>query len=237
MRILLVEDEPEIALFIERGLSSARYAVDHVDNGRLGLYNAAVNEYDLILCDYMLPHRDGISLARELRDRSVATPLLMMTVVDDLDTKVRALDAGADDFVCKPFAIRELLARVRALLRRQPGYTADVVRCGDVELDGQQHTVLRGGVPVPLTRKEFMLLEYLLRNVDRAVPRAELLEHVWDSAADPVTNSIEVHIRYLRKKLELPFPGRPRFIRTVHGVGYQACSLGLRSQSLLKKAS
>ncbi|MFO0702949.1 MAG: response regulator transcription factor [Candidatus Andersenbacteria bacterium] len=222
MRILLVEDEPEIARFVQRGLAEARYAVDHVDDGRLGLYQAAVNRYDLILCDYMLPQRDGITLARELRDRSVGTPLLMMTVVDDLDTKVRALDAGADDYICKPFAIRELLARTRALLRRQPSYAREVLRLDDVMLNLTSQVVQRSGVPVRLTRKEFMLLEYLLRNVDRAIPRAEILEHVWDSAADPLTNSIEVHIRYLRRKLELAFPGRPRFIQTVHGVGYRA---------------
>jgi len=227
VRILLVEDEPEIATFIERGLEQASFAVDHVDDGQQGLYQAAVNRYDLILCDYVLPNRDGISLARELRDRSVGTPLLMMTVVDDLDTKVRALDAGADDYVCKPFAIRELLARVRALLRRQPEFTSNVLQYGDVEVDAAAHRVMRGGVPVHLTRKEFMLLEYLLRNAGRAVPRTEILEHVWDSAADPLANSIEVHIRYLRRKLELAFPGRPRFIRTVHGIGYQVSTTPL----------
>ena len=224
MRILLVEDEPEIATFIEKGLNQARYAVDHVDDGQLGLYNAAINQYDLILCDYVLPHRDGISLARELRDRAVGTPFLMMTVVDDLDTKVRALDAGCDDYVCKPFAIRELLARVRALLRRQPHFVRSDLHCGDLTLDSAGHAVSRAGQVINLSRKEFALLEYLMRQAGRTVPRAEILEHVWDSAADPLTNSVEVHIRYLRRKLEKPFPGLPELIRTVHGVGYQLLS-------------
>ncbi|MDP2587645.1 MAG: response regulator transcription factor [bacterium] len=225
MKILVVEDEPEISKFIERGLHRQRFAVDIVDDGRLGLFNASVNQYDIILCDYMLPHRDGISLTQELRDRSVKTPLLMLTVVDDLQTKVRALDAGADDFMCKPFAFDELLARIRAISRRQTAWQGDVVHLDDLAIDTKAYQVTRAGKPITLTRKEFMLLEYLVRNQGRVVTRSELLEHVWDSATDQFTNSIEVHIRYLRKKIDLPFGSARKLIHTIHGVGYKACRI------------
>lgn len=221
MRILLIEDEPEIAKFIEQGLQRARYAVDYVDDGRLGVYQAAVNPYDLILCDYMLPLKDGISLVSELRAKKVKTPVLMLTVVDDLDTKVRALDSGADDYLCKPFPIEELLARVRALLRREKAWQGDELRVGDVVLDNQRRSVERAGVPIKLTRKEFMLLEYLMRHANEIVSRTNILEHVWDSAADPFSNSVEVHIRFLRRKIEEPFGKNSRVIHTIHGVGYR----------------
>ncbi|MFH0830737.1 MAG: response regulator transcription factor [Parcubacteria group bacterium] len=225
MRVLIVEDEPEISRYIERNLGRFNFAVDTVEDGRLGLYQAAVNRYDVILCDYMLPHRDGISLTRELRDRSVATPLLMLTVVDDLQTKVQALDAGADDFMCKPFAFGELLARIRALVRRQSAWQGDILHVDDLTVDAKAFEVRRAGLPIKLTRKEFMLLEYLARNQGRVVPRAELLEHVWESNTDRFTNSIEVHIRYLRSKIDVPFGAYCRLIHTVHGLGYKMCRL------------
>lgn len=221
VRVLLVEDEPEISRYIEKNLGRQNYAVDIVDDGRLGLYHAAVNTYDIILCDYMLPHRDGISLTRELRDRSVSTPVLMLTVVDDLQTKISALDAGADDYMCKPFSFGELLARMRALVRRQSAWQGDIVNVDDLSIDTKGIEVRRAGVPIKLTRKEFMLLEYLARNQGRVVSRAELLEHVWESATDRFTNSIEVHIRYLRRKVDEPFARHRRLIHTVHGLGYK----------------
>ena len=190
MRILLIEDEPEIAKFIEQGLIRARYAVDYVDDGKLGVYQASVNKYDLILCDYMLPLKDGISLVRELRDKKITTPVLMLTVVDDLDTKVRALDSGADDYLCKPFPIEELLARVRALLRREKTLLGDVLQVADIKLDTKRRVVERTGKKIRLTRKEYMLLEYLMRHQDEIVTRNDILEHVWDSAADPFSNSV-----------------------------------------------
>ncbi|MFO0704872.1 MAG: response regulator transcription factor [Candidatus Andersenbacteria bacterium] len=223
MKILVVEDEPEISRYLERGLNRRNYSVDVVDDGRLGLFNAAVNRYDIILCDYMLPHRDGISLTRELRERSVGTPLLMLTVVDDLQTKIRALDAGVDDFLCKPFAFDELLARMRALLRRQQSWQGDIVRAGDLALNVKAHEAVRDGKTISLSRKEFMLLEYLMRNQGRVVTRSELLEHVWDSATDQFTNSIEVHILYLRKKIDVPFGPARKLLHTVHGLGYKLC--------------
>ena len=221
MRILLVEDEPEIAKFIENGLQRERFVVDTVDDGRNGLYQAAVHRYDLILCDYMLPHRNGIDLTRELRDRSVATPLLMLTVVDDLDTRVQALNAGADDFMCKPFSFDELLARMRALLRRERVVKENRLRVSDLEMDIAGHEVRRAGQPIALTRKQFVLLEYLMRNPDRVLSRGQILEHVWDSAMDPVTNSIEVHIRHLRRKIDAPFGPYRHLLHTIHGVGYK----------------
>lgn len=221
MRILLVEDEPEISKFIEDGLARQRFAVDVADDGNLGLFSAAVNQYDVILCDYMLPHRDGITLTKELRGRSIGTPLLMLTVCDDLDTKVRALNAGADDFMCKPFSFDELLARIRSLMRRGKGWSTEKLVVGDLEMDVRSHAVQRAGQALYLTRREFMLLEYLMRNADTVISRSQILEHVWDSATDPLTNSIEVHIRYLRKKIELPFGSHKRLIHTVHGMGYK----------------
>lgn len=225
MKVLVVEDEPEIARYIERGLHRHNFAVDSVDDGRLGLFNASVNQYDIILCDYMLPHRDGITLARELRDRSIDTPLLMLTVVDDLQTKIRALDAGADDFMCKPFAFDELMARVRALLRRKTAWQGDIVYVDDLAIDTKAYEVRRGDTPIKLTRKEFMLLEHLARNQGRVVSRSELLEHVWDSATDQFTNSIEVHVRHLRKKIDDPVGSHRRLIHTVHGIGYKMCRM------------
>ncbi len=224
MRILLIEDEPEIAKFIERGLERAKYAVDTVDDGKLGLFQAAVNKYDIILCDYMLPLKNGLEVTHALREKGVKTPLLMLTVVDDLDTKVKALDAGADDYICKPFAFDELLARIRALLRRESTWQGDKLVISDLSLDTKEHTVTRASKPIKLTRKEFMLLEYLLRHPESVVSRNQLLEHVWDSAADPLTNSIEVHIRYLRKKIDEPWGRNRRLIHTIHGVGYKISS-------------
>ncbi len=234
MRILLIEDEPEIAKFIEQGLERARYVVDYVDDGRMGVYQAAVNPYDLILCDYMLPLKDGISLVAELRAKQIDTPVLMLTVVDDLDTMVRALDSGADDYLCKPFPIEELLARVRALLRREKSWQGDQLQVGDILLDSKHHKVERAGVTITLTRKEYMLLEYLMRHADEIVTRTNILEHVWDSAADPFSNSVEVHVRFLRRKIEDPFVKSGRVIHTVHGVGYRLTTLP-QTQATLSK--
>jgi two-component system copper resistance phosphate regulon response regulator CusR len=221
MRILLVEDEPEIAKFIENGLERERFVVDTVEDGRNGLYQAAVHRYDLILCDFMLPHRNGIDLTRELRDRAIATPLLMLTVVDDLGTRVQALNAGADDFMCKPFSFEELLARMRALLRREISVRKECLRVGDLEMDVSAHEVRRNGHVIALTRKQFVLLEYLMRNPDRVLSRGQILEHVWGSGTDPVTNSIEVHVRHLRQKIDAPFSAYSHLLHTVHGVGYK----------------
>jgi DNA-binding response OmpR family regulator len=226
MRILLIEDEPEVAKFIEDGLRRERFAVDTVDDGKLGLYQACVTTYDLILCDYMLPHRNGINLAQELRGRSVGTPFLMLTVVDDLDTKVRALNAGADDFLCKPFAFDELIARIRALMRREANWRSEYLSVGNLEMWVTKHLVKRAGQTINLSRKEFMLLEFLMRHADVVVSRNQILEHVWDNAVEPLTNSVEVHIRYLRKKIDEPWGRSERLIHTVHGVGYKITADG-----------
>ncbi len=221
MRILLIDDEPEIANFIERGLEREKYAVDTCDDGKMGLFQGTINPYDLILCDYMLPFKSGVEVIGGLREKGVKTPILMLTVVDDLENKIKALDAGADDYICKPFAFRELLARIRALLRREAAWRGDKLVLSGLVMDIKERKVTRDDKPIHLTRKEFMLLEYLLRHAESVVSRSQILEHVWDSAADPLTNSIEVHIRYLRKKIDEPF-GRHRYmIHTIHGVGYK----------------
>ena len=226
MRILLIEDEPEVAKFIEDGLRRAQFAVDTVDDGRQGLYQACIATYDVILCDYMLPMQNGIDLASELRGRSVGTPFLMLTVVDDLDTKVRALNAGADDFLCKPFAFDELIARIHALMRREANWHHDHLKVGDLEMWVTERKVVRAGKQIRLSRKEFMLLEYLMRHADVVVPRNQILEHVWDATVEPLTNSVEVHIRYLRKKIDEPWGRARRLIFTIYGIGYKITASG-----------
>lgn len=221
MKVLIVDDEPEISNYICRALQRARFAVDVADDAPTGIYRAAVNDYDIILCDYMMPDKDGIAVTRELRSRENNTPILMLTVVDDLQTKVRALDAGVDDFMCKPFAFEELHARIRALVRRRPVWQDDKLSVDDLTLDAKTYQAVRNGKKIALTRKEFMLLEYMMRNIDRVVPRSQLIEHVWDSAADPLTNSLEVHVRFLRKKIDEPWGQAKRLIHTVHGIGYK----------------
>jgi len=218
VRLLIVEDEHRMAAAMQRGLAHAGFTVDVASDGVQGLELASTVTYDAIVLDVMLPGRDGVSVCRELRGQGCWVPVLMLTARDGIEDRIRGLDAGADDYLVKPFAFGELLARLRALVRRGPTERAPVLEVGDVRLDPAAHTVTRAGAPVDLTTREFALLEFLMRHPGQAVSRTRILEHVWDLNFGEFSNVVDVYVGYLRRKLEEPF-GRP-LIRTVRGVGY-----------------
>jgi heavy metal response regulator len=218
MRILLVEDDKKVASFIHRGLEEEGYAVDVAPDGEAGLYMGMDKLHDLIILDVMLPKKPGFQVLRELRQAKVVTPVLLLTARDTVEDKVQGLDAGADDYLTKPFAFAELLARVRALLRRRADARSPQLQLADLVLDPATRTVTRGGQPITLTNREFALLEYFLRNAGRVLSRAMIAEHVWDYDFDSGTNVIDVYVNYLRKKLDA---GRePKLLHTVRGAGY-----------------
>ena len=218
MRLLLVEDDPKLAQAVTRGLRHEGYAVDEAADGDAALLQAAVYSYDAILLDIMLPGRDGLDVCRELRRRDCWAPVLMLTARGRVDDRIRGLDVGADDYLAKPFDFGELLARIRALLRRTPAQRPARLEVGDLVVDPATHQVTRAGTAVELTAREFAVLEFLARNAGLAVTRTTLLEHVWDENYMGSTNVVDVYVGYLRKKLELPF-GTP-VIRTIRGVGW-----------------
>jgi heavy metal response regulator len=218
MRILIVEDERKIARFIERGLREEHYAVDVAFDGENGRSLAELNPYDLIVLDVMLPDEDGMQLCRELRVKHVDAPILMLTARDRVLDKVRGLDSGADDYLTKPFAFEELLARVRALLRRRASGKPAALAVADLELDQITHQVTRGGKEIALTGREYTLLEYLMLNANRVVTRTMLYQHVWDINYDTYTNVVDVFVNYLRNKIDRGF--EKKLIHTIRGVGY-----------------
>jgi heavy metal response regulator len=218
MKILVVEDEERIAHFIQKGLQEEGHAVDLSYDGEDGSFLAEVNDYDLIILDLMLPKKNGIVVCREIRGRGVATPVLMLTARDTVEDKVRGLDAGADDYLAKPFAFEELLARVRALLRRRSESKSPVLKMADLELDPMSRRVNRSGKPVRLTTKEYALLEYLMRNPNKVLSRTLIGEHVWDMNFDPESNVIDVYVSHLRSKVDKGFD--PPLIHTLRGQGY-----------------
>ena len=218
MRILLVEDDRKVASFIRKGLTEEGYAVDVAHDGEAGLFMGLDRLHDVIVLDVMLPGKPGFQVLRELRQAKVTTPVLLLTARDAVEDKVQGLDAGADDYLTKPFAFAELLARVRALLRRGKAAQAPALQVADLILDPAARTVKRGGGTIPLTNREFALLEYFLRNPGRVLTRTMIAEHVWDYSFDAGTNVIDVYVNYLRKKVDA---GRePKLIHTVRGVGY-----------------
>lgn len=218
MRILLAEDDPTLAQFVAKGLREHSYAVDVATDGDEAVYQAAVNPYDAVVLDVMLPRRDGFAVCRELRRRGLATPVLMLTARDAVADRVAGLDTGADDYLTKPFDFGELLARLRALLRRGPAMRPSVLRVADLELDTHSQRAARAGRPVPLTTKEYALLEFLARNAGRVVGRAEISDHVWDDNYDPASNLIESYINRLRRKIDVE--GSDPLIHTRRGAGY-----------------
>lgn len=218
MRILIVEDEEKIASFIKRGLKEQHYSVDVVYDGEEGLYMAELNPYDLIVLDIMLPKKDGISIAKELRAKKIDVPILMLTARNAVKDKVSGLNAGADDYLTKPFSFTEFLARVRALLRRQRKEKIDVLTLADLEINTVTHNVKRGGSQIFLTSKEFSLLEYLMLNMNQVVTRTMISEHVWHENFDRMTNVIDVHIKYLRDKVDKGT--KKKLIHTLRGTGY-----------------
>ena len=218
MRVLLVEDEPRMANVIAKGLREQSYAVDVCPDGESGLYQASVNDYDVIVLDVLLPHRDGYEVCRELRTRGNATPVLMLTARAAVDDRITGFDAGADDYLTKPFSFRELLARIRALLRRDAQLRPEVFQIGDLVIDSANHHVHRANREIQLTAKEYALLEYLARRAGHLVSRAEIAAHVWDDSYDAFSNTIEVYVNRLRKKIDGDHP--IKLIHTRRGEGY-----------------
>jgi heavy metal response regulator len=218
MRLLVVEDEKKVASFIEKGLEEEGYAVDQASDGETGLMMGLDGVHDLIILDVNLPRMDGLGVLQELRKKKITTPVLLLTVRAAIEDKVLGLDAGADDYLTKPFAFQELLARVRALLRRKAEAEPPLLQVADLTLDPARRLVSRGEAKIELTAKEFALLDYFMRNPGRVLTRTMIAEHVWDYDFDPMTNVIDVYVNYLRKKIDA---GREqKLIRTVRGVGY-----------------
>jgi heavy metal response regulator len=218
MRILVVEDEKKIAGFIRRGLREDGYVVEVAGDGEEGYNLATAEEFDLIILDIMLPGMDGITICRKLRQDGLSTPILILTARDSVKDKVRGLDSGADGYLTKPFAFEELLARVRALLRKREAQAPARLIVADLALDPVSRKVTRAGQEIPLTAKEFSLLEYLMRNAEIPVTRTMIAEHVWDVNFDTFTNVIDVQISYLRGKIDRGYPRK--LIQTVRGRGY-----------------
>jgi two-component system copper resistance phosphate regulon response regulator CusR len=218
MRVLLVEDDQRIAAFVAKGLRENAYAVDVVGDGEAATYMASVNSYDLVILDVNLPIKDGFEVCRELRESGSRTPIIMLTARDTVEDRVSGLDRGADDYLVKPFEFRELLARLRALLRRHSDVRPARIVVGDLEIDTLGQNVTRAGDIISLTAKEYALIEFLALNRGRVVGREEIAEHVWDETFDPFSNLIEVYIRRLRNKIDSNVE-RP-LIHTRRGAGY-----------------
>jgi two-component system copper resistance phosphate regulon response regulator CusR len=218
MRILIVEDDRKLAEFVARGLRAERFAVDLASDGLEGLQYLQSYEYDLLVLDLMLPQLSGTELLKRLRRTLPGLPVLVLTARDATEDKVQHFEAGADDYLTKPFDFAELLVRIKALLRRSPAPRTDVQRLGDLEINRLSQQVRRAGQRIELTAKEYGVLEYLLSSPGRVFSRTMILEHVWDQSFEGVTNIVDVYVRYLRRKLDDPFP--VKLIHTVRGVGY-----------------
>src|SRR4030088_1459793 len=218
MRLLLVEDDPHIARLVAKGLREQSYAVDVATTGEDALYQVDINTYDLILLDVMIPAPDGFQVCRKIRASGKRMPILMLTARDAVDDRITGLDHGADDYLTKPFEFRELLARLRALMRRSVELRPPQITIGDMVLDTAAQSVSRAGKTIPLTAKEYALLEFLARNAGRVVGRAEIAEHVWDETFDPFSNLIEVYVNRVRRKID--FASRKPLLHTRRGSGY-----------------
>lgn len=219
MRVLLIEDEPKMIAFLKQGLEEHRYTVDTADNGEDGLHWALNFLYDVMILDVMLPGMDGITLCRQLRDHRIDTPVLMLTARDTIDDRVTGLDSGADDYLVKPFAFRELLARLRALTRRDSPHTHSTLVVGELYLDTVTHTARRGDQPIELTAKEYELLEFMMLHPNQVLSRTVIAEHLWNYDYMPESNVVDVYIRFLRRKIDEGH--EEKYIRTLRGTGYQ----------------
>jgi two-component system OmpR family response regulator len=219
MRILVIEDDADTAAYMVKGLKESGYVVDHAADGRDGMFHAMSGGYDALIVDRMLPNVDGLSIIQAIRTAGIKTPALILSALGAVDDRVKGLKAGGDDYLTKPYAFSELLARIEVMLRRGAGSTVETkLRVADLEMDLLARTVIRGGQELDLQPREFLLLEYLMRNAGHVVTRTMLLEHVWDYHFDPQTNVIDVHISRLRQKIDKGFP-KP-LLHTVRGAGY-----------------
>lgn len=218
MRVLLVEDEKKVASFIKKGLEEHGYAVDLASDGKIGLAMALDQVHDLVILDINLPEIDGLSVLRQIREQQMATPVLLLTIRATIEDKVIGLDTGADDYLSKPFSFEELLARVRALLRRGSDSKTPVLKVADLSLDPATRQVFRGGNRIELTSKEFAILEYFMRNAGRVLTRSMIINHAWDYDYEAETNMVDVYINYLRKKMDAAY--HPKLLHTIRGTGY-----------------
>ncbi|MGB9682387.1 MAG: two-component system response regulator RppA [bacterium] len=220
MRILVVEDEEKLALAIKKGLERENYTVDCVFDGEDAQYRieTGYEDYDLVILDLMLPKKDGIAICKEIREANITIPILMLTARDKTEDKILGLDSGADDYLVKPFSFEELLARIRALLRRPRSLIPEVLKVKDLTLDATSRKVFRGEKEIPLTSKEFAILEYLMRNINQIITREQILSHVWEYDFDSFSNVVDVHIKNLRKKIGID---GDRILETVRGMGYR----------------
>jgi len=221
MRVLIVEDEHKIANSIKKGLEQESYAVDVAYTGNDGFDLASVEEYDLIILDRLLPEMDGIEIAKKLREQKIHTPILMLTAKGQVSDRVEGLDAGADDYLPKPFAFEELLARIRALIRRPKDSLGTVLTVADLTISPTTYEVKRGGKIIQLSGKEYALLEYLMRHPNQTLTKDQITGHVWDYDADILPNTVEVYIGYLRNKIDRPFKNKPVLFHTIRGFGYK----------------
>ena len=219
MRILLVEDEPDAARLLAKGLREQRYAVDIAADGEAATYQASINDYDLLIVDVLLPRKDGFAVCREVRESGGQMPILLLTARDAVQDRIAGLDYGADDYLTKPYDFHELLARVRALLRRGQALQAEQLTTADLTINTRTHEVKRAGRLIELTAKEYALLEYLARRAGAVVTRSDIAEHVWDESFDPFSNLIEVYIQRLRRKVDEAH--EVKLIRTLRGEGYR----------------
>lgn len=235
MRILLVEDDRRIARFVAKGLREQAYAVDVTGDGDEAIYKLSINDYDAVILDVMMPGRDGFQVCRDLRSAGIAVPVIMLTARDTVLDRIKGLDSGADDYLIKPFAVAELLARLRALLRRGQVVRPATIRIADLFLDTRAQRATRSGRELSLTTKEYALLEYLAREEGRVVSRAEIAEHVWDENFDPLTNLIDVHINRLRRKVDNEFS--TKLIHTRRGAGYILAATDESASSMAKTAA
>ena len=218
MRILIVEDNQKLAGYIKKALEQKSYTVDSVYDGEAGEKRVVFGEYDLLILDIMLPKKNGFSVCKNLRNQNINLPIIMLTAKGELDDKVEGLDSGADDYLVKPFELKELLARVRALLRRPKEKTAEILKARDIIIDNAKHTAKKGEEELKLTLKEYSVLEYLVRNKGQVVNREQILDHCWDFAFDSFSNIVDVYIKQIRKKID---DKNEKYIKTIRGLGYQ----------------
>jgi len=221
MRILIVEDERKLANSLKTALQAESYAVDVSFDGEEGYENAAVNDYDLIVLDLGLPTLDGVTVCKKLREEKISTPILMLTARDTTDDKIKGLDSGADDYLVKPFKFEELLARIRALIRRGQNQTEAIYQCDNLTLNPASHLVKRAGKEINLTSREYALLEFLISHPGQILSKTQVMDHVWDTETDPFSNVVDVYIGYLRQKIDKNFSKETPLLQTTKGLGYK----------------